>query len=116
MGNLCGKEAEPRQKQQHEYSQDPSGAATHDSAVTLKDAAKRYLPSDAIGAALQSARHQLGKNMLDSFADTYIHSKLIGHGAFAKVMICTHRDSTEKRAVKTVQKNLEEPAKQRGGV
>jgi hypothetical protein len=31
-------------------------------------------------------------------------------------MICTHKDTHEKYAVKTVQKNLEDPAKQREGV
>jgi hypothetical protein len=38
-----------------------------------------------------------------------------GHGAFAKVSICSHKDTKEKFAVKAVQKNFEDPGKQREG-
>jgi hypothetical protein len=50
-----------------------------------------------------------------TFDAFYTASKLIGHGAFAKVCICTHHETKEKLAVKTVQKNLEDPQKQRDG-
>jgi len=59
---------------------------------------------------------ELEKNHGRKFEDHYVTSKLIGHGAFAKVSICTDKESKEKYAVKTVQKNLEDPGKQREGI
>jgi calcium-dependent protein kinase len=58
---------------------------------------------------------ELEKNHGRKFDDYYVTSKLIGHGAFAKVSICTDKETKEKYAVKTVQKNLEDPGKQREG-
>jgi serine/threonine protein kinase len=55
------------------------------------------------------------KNKGKNFGDIYKTSRLIGHGAFAKVMVCSHKDTNTKYAVKTVQKNAEDPAKQKEG-
>ncbi len=70
---------------------------------------------DIIEGALADAQKELDRNRGHDFNDRYKVSKLIGHGAFAKVMVCSHKDTHEKYAVKTVQKNLEDPAKQREG-
>lgn len=71
--------------------------------------------ANPIDLALQEARKELEKNAGLDFNDSYRASKLIGHGAFAKVMVCTTKDGRDKYAVKTVQKNLEDPQKQREG-
>ncbi len=72
---------------------------------------------DPIQTALASARVELERNQQQhrKFEDHYQTSKLIGHGAFAKVCICTHNETKEKYAVKTVQKNHDDPGKQREG-
>mgnify|MGYP001807275305 CR=1 FL=1 len=99
---------------------------------------------DIIEQALAEAQRELDKNKGHDFNDKYKVSKLVGHGAFAKVrlrgalkgllvtpahhadagcvwicwlqvMICSHKDTHEKFAVKTVQKNQEDPGKQREG-
>ena len=70
----------------------------------------------SIDEALDAARKELAKNTGMSFESIYSCSKLIGHGAFAKVSICEHRSSKHTYAAKVVAKNLEDPAKQRDGV
>jgi hypothetical protein len=70
----------------------------------------------SIDESLDAARKELAKNTGMSFESIYSCSKLIGHGAFAKVSICEHRSSKHTYAAKVVAKNLEDPAKQRDGV
>jgi len=73
-------------------------------------------PAEVIEAAIADAKKELEKNRNLQLTDKYRISKLIGHGAFAKVMVCADKDTHEKFAVKTVQKNVEDPNKQREGV
>ena len=105
MGNLCScasGEADPQAPKANGGSAKPS-------------APKVLTPQDVIDAAIADAKRELEKNKNVDFHERYKVSKLVGHGAFAKVMICSHKDTHEKYAVKTVQKNLEDPAKQREG-
>lgn len=69
-----------------------------------------------IRLAIESAKVELTKNSGAKLEDKYSVSSLIGHGAFAKVSICTKLDNGEKYAVKAVKKNLDDPEKQREGV
>lgn len=77
---------------------------------------KEKEPVSEVQAALAAAREELARSCNNNFNDTYKVSKLIGHGAFAKVMVCVHKDSKVKYAAKVVQKNLEDPMKQREGI
>lgn len=109
MGNLCSCIANDQPSNQQQANSQANGVKAQPSV------AKAQAPSNPIDQALASAKVELEKNHHKKFDDFYTTSKLIGHGAFAKVMICTHKESQQRYAVKTVQKNLEEPAKQREG-
>lgn len=79
-------------------------------------AAPVHSKESSINEYIDAARKELTKNAGTSFESLYSCSKLIGHGAFAKVSICEHRSSKHTYAAKVVAKNLEDPAKQREGV
>jgi calcium-dependent protein kinase len=72
-------------------------------------------PQEVIDQVMADAKKEREKNKNIDCNDRYKVSKLVGHGAFAKVMVCSHKETHEKFAVKTVQKNLEDPLKQREG-
>ncbi|KAG2436595.1 hypothetical protein HYH02_011532 [Chlamydomonas schloesseri] len=111
MGNLCSCVGEAQ-------SNAGAGTAQNGQAAPAKQAQpkKEPGPMDIIEQALAEAQRELDKNKGHDFNDKYKVSKLVGHGAFAKVMICSHKDTHEKFAVKTVQKNQEDPGKQREGI
>ena len=71
-------------------------------------------PVSPIDAAIASARKELEKNKGVNFELVYTASKLIGHGAFAKVSICEHNQSKAQYA-KVVTKSQDDPDKQREG-
>jgi len=69
-----------------------------------------------ISDILHAAHLELKSRSSLRFEDHYELNKIIGHGAFAKVSICTHLRSQRQFAVKAVQKNLEDTTgKQREG-
>eukprot|EP00983_Pelagomonas_calceolata_P108773 1159491-Pelagomonas_calceolata.AAC.30 len=74
-------------------------------------------PTDLISETLQAAHLELKNNSIRNFEDYYVLDKIIGHGAFAKVSICTCRNGSQQQyAVKAVQKNPEDTTgKQREG-
>ncbi|MEW5313687.1 MAG: hypothetical protein WDW38_005232 [Sanguina aurantia] len=69
-----------------------------------------------VDIALRHAKVELAKNKGVFFHDHYLLTKLIGHGAFAKVWSCTHRTTNEVFACKAVVKSVDDPAKQREGI
>lgn len=68
-----------------------------------------------IDKAIASARKELEKHNGTNFESVYTCSKLIGHGAFAKVSICEHNQTKALYAAKVVTKNQDDPEKQREG-
>ena len=68
-----------------------------------------------IDKAIASARKELEKHKGTNFESVYTCSKLIGHGAFAKVSICEHNQTKALYAAKVVTKNQDDPEKQREG-
>jgi len=68
-----------------------------------------------IDKAISSARKELEKNTGVNFESVYTCSKLIGHGAFAKVSICEHNQTKAMYAAKVVTKSQDDPEKQREG-
>lgn len=113
MGNICSC-ANGDDVQQAAGSGNAAAAQRVGSAKAIAQP-KVSTAQDVIDQSLADARHDLEKNKGVDVHDFYKVSKLVGHGAFAKVMICTHKVTQEKFAVKTVQKNLEDPQKQREG-
>lgn len=103
MGNLCGTQAGGQQEGQdsRNHANSASGPQTngvHSSqqeqhAKSVAAAAPppqpakpaKAAPADPIQAALADAKVELEKNHNKIFDDYYVTSKLIGHGAFAKV-------------------------------
>mmetsp|Transcript_11680 Transcript_11680/g.20735 ORF Transcript_11680/g.20735 Transcript_11680/m.20735 type:complete len:520 (+) Transcript_11680:218-1777(+) len=126
MGNLCsspgvnvdntsnGSASSHSQKQEAQ----PAAKALENHLPAKAVQAQTSVSSDVIQAAMVAAKAELEKNAKAErvFEAFYTVSKLIGHGAFAKVSICTSLENKEKLAVKTVQKNLEDPVKQREGI
>ncbi len=117
MGNVCGcasgGDAQEGAAKQRQETAGTSAPPAHTNVRT--STASKQQPVDPIEAALVLAKKELDKNHNAKFEDSYVISKLIGHGAFAKVSICTHNVTKEKYAVKSVNKNLEDPQKQRDG-
>lgn len=94
-----------------------SGAPTPaTTTATSAKAAPPQPPQSPIEASMSAARLELEKNAGIHFESVYSTSKLIGHGAFAKVSICEHRQTKDTYAAKVVAKSLEDPNKQREGV
>ncbi len=96
MGNLCACLANE--------TDNPTG-------VTEKPKAAQSERSLALAAAEQ----ELKKGHQHKFSERYTLGKLIGHGAFAKVSICTHVTTKQQYAVKAVTKNYDEMHKQKTG-
>ena len=69
---------------------------------------------DEIEVALCQAREELDAAGQHCFADDYTTGRIIGHGAFCKVQVCTHNQTGQECAVKVVQKT-EDNLKQREG-
>jgi calcium-dependent protein kinase len=117
MGNLCssGADGSSTNKSSAHQQQYAAGTPPNKPAASQPGPSSKGQPADPIDAALADAKKELEKNKGQDFHNKYKVSKLVGHGAFAKVMICSHVDTNEKFAVKTVQKNLEDPQKQREG-
>ncbi|KAF5836831.1 kinase-like domain-containing protein [Dunaliella salina] len=94
----------------------PNSAASN----TIQNSGSRpsfTAPTDQISDTLQAAHLELKNNSTRNFEDYYVLDKVIGHGAFAKVSICTSRSGQKQFAVKAVQKNHEDTTgKQREGV
>ncbi len=67
---------------------------------------------DEIETALLNARQEISTK---SFLDKYKIGKIVGHGAFAKVMVCTNKATGEQFAVKSVQKSVDDVETQREG-
>lgn len=91
----------------------PTGAAGGSTGGSAPSASK----DDPVHLALAAAKVELEANAAKRrrFEEHYSIGKLIGHGAFAKVSTCTNNETQAKLAVKTVQKNPEDPNKQRDG-
>lgn len=82
-------------------------AAERNSTVSLIAAAaggRRRSSSDEIEVALDSARAELKAGASRSFAAQYSTGRIIGHGAYCKVMACTHNQTGQEFAVKAVGK------------
>lgn len=105
MGNVCacGKSC-PESAGQHQQRRSGSCSA--------KSVAPLY--RDEIEKALAEARIELDSCLEKNFANDYVTGKIIGHGAFAKVQLCTEVKTQQRFAVKTVHKNPED-LKQREG-
>jgi len=101
----------PKQADGQPVAQKSNGTA--ESHVNGKQEVKPYGTKDQ---ALISAKKELGKNHNLNFYDYYSVTKLVGHGAFAKVSICHHKQTNVEYAVKVVQKNADDPQKQRDGI
>ena len=96
MGNLCGC-----------LLPQPNG--------TVKGRAVLPAVEDEVELALVSARQELEESQGRAFSQFYSIEKLVGHGAFAKVMACTELATGQQRAVKIVQKESD-CGKQREGI
>jgi calcium-dependent protein kinase len=70
---------------------------------------------DEVELALVSARRELEKSEGRQFSQFYRIDKLVGHGAFAKVLSCTELATGQQRAVKIVKKDSD-CGKQREGI
>jgi serine/threonine protein kinase len=64
---------------------------------------------------IRSAKEELEQGKRAVFGDNYETSRIVGHGAFAKVVLSTHKATKMQYAVKMLQKNAEDPVKQRDG-
>ena len=121
---------EPNKEQPQQQQSSPSApsqasqaqpaAAPASSAAQAKPNVKltsTSAPSQSpIDIAIAAARKELEKNKGINFEDRYTSSKLIGHGAFAKVSICEHNETKAQFAAKVVTKSVEDPEKQREGM
>jgi serine/threonine protein kinase len=65
---------------------------------------------------IRAAKEELENGKKLRFSDHYETSKIVGHGAFAKVVLSTHKATKSQYAVKMLQKNVEDTVKQRDGV
>jgi hypothetical protein len=93
------------------------GGAERNSTVSLIAAAaggRRRSSSDEIEAALNSARAELKAGAARSFAATYSTGRIIGHGAYCKVMACTHNQTGQEFAVKAVGKAADDRHQKEG--
>lgn len=108
MGNLCsGRSPET------DGNKDADGSrAGHQQRTSQPPSA---VPATPVDIALRHAKVELAKNKGVFFHDHYLLTKLIGHGAFAKVWSCTHRTTNEVFACKAVVKSVDDPTKQREG-
>eukprot|EP00798_Chlamydomonas_sp_ICE-L_P018948 gene18948-25518_t len=116
MGNLCGS---PSAHDGGETAPGETGRGTAANVAKAKPAASSSAceaRSEPIEQAMENAKKELVKNAGKKFADHYALSKLIGHGAFAKVSMCTHNATKESYAVKAVSKMTADPHKQREGI
>jgi serine/threonine protein kinase len=68
---------------------------------------------DEIELALSAARTELDASTARSFCAEYTVGRIIGHGAYCKVQICTHNQTKQEFAVKAVAKAAD--LKQREG-
>lgn len=93
-------------------------AERNSTAVSLIAAAaggRRRSSSDEIDVALDSARAELKAGASHSFAAQYSTGRIIGHGAYCKVMSCTHNQTGQEFAVKAVGKAASGSNNQREG-
>lgn len=107
MGNVCGsaRAVEARvHVQQNSFTE---------ASKQLEAPIAAAVYQDEIEQALTKARAELDCSRTHAFVDDYDMGKIIGHGAFARVQICTHQQSGEQFAVKAVQKT--DDLKQREG-
>lgn len=82
----------------------------------VKSAKKQPIdPRDEIEIALCQARAELDAGKQQCFSDDYSTGKIIGHGAYCKVLACTNTKSGQEVAVKSIQK-APDNLKQREGV
>lgn len=114
MGNLCSSAAKDNRDVEVNTGDGAVGTPSINDAAKPAQSGKK--PADPIEASLQAARRELDKNKGRDFEALYTLSKLIGHGAFAKVSICEHNQTKVSYAAKVVQKNAEEAEKQRDGI
>ncbi|GAX75024.1 hypothetical protein CEUSTIGMA_g2470.t1 [Chlamydomonas eustigma] len=129
MGNLCSSSTKDDQEHEHqEVNHDnalkspPPVASTSSPPPPTKQNATASInrqsakPLSPIDAAIAAARKELDRNKGVNFESVYTTSKLVGHGAFAKVSICEHNQTKAQYAAKVVTKNLEDPEKQKEGI
>lgn len=108
MGNLCSGRSTDKDGSKHaDGSRDGQQQRTSQSISAA--------PATPVDIALRHAKVELVKNKGVFFHDHYLLTKLIGHGAFAKVWSCSHRTTNEVFACKAVVKSVDDPAKQRDG-
>jgi serine/threonine protein kinase len=104
MGNVCGCAGSAKLQD--------SGVVSPRRSCSCKAVAPEY--HDEVEKALAEARQELDAARQRVFEDAYQIGRIIGHGAFAKVQACTHIQTGQEFAVKTVQKS-EDDLKQREG-
>jgi hypothetical protein len=83
------------------------------SAGNLADDSPAGSCADDVELTLRAARAELDSSLQKSFYDDYICGKIVGHGAYCKVQVCTHNQTGQECAVKAVIKNAD--LKQREG-
>jgi hypothetical protein len=104
MGNVCGCASSAKLQD--------SGVVAPRRSCSCKAVAPEY--QDEVEKALAEARQELDAARQRVFEDTYQVGRIIGHGAFAKVQACSHLQSGQEFAAKTVQK-IDDDLKQREG-
>lgn len=86
--------------------------STGSSSITLIAASTTDCRDD-IEIALSAARTELDASAQRSFCAAYTVGRIIGHGAYCKVQVCTHNQTNQEFAVKAVAKAAD--LKQREG-
>jgi hypothetical protein len=79
-----------------------------------RDARSKSTQSES-SRACAAAEQELKKGTNRKFSDAYTVGKIIGHGAFAKVSVCTCTATLQQFAVKSLAKNYDDLHKQRQG-
>jgi serine/threonine protein kinase len=106
MGNVCGCAGSAKLQ--------ANGVASPRRSCSCKAVAPEY--HDEVEKALAEARQELDAARQRVFEGAYQIGRIIGHGAFAKVQACTHIQSGQEFAVKTVQKSEDDLKQREGGL
>lgn len=105
MGNVCASGHDSVDAPGQQYQAKPYGQ--HRSSMrSVQAVAPSY--QDDIEQALAEARAEVDSCMQRRLANDFDLGKIVGHGAFAKVHICTERKTGKLYAAKSLQKNSED--------